>query len=467
MKKERDYSRLLAVIEEEYRKRSPKCGELAERAKHCMVDGVNHTLRFVPPFPPRITSASGAYVVDEDGHRILDFWQGHFANILGHNPAVVSESLAGAFQDGFGLQTGYPDRLQVEAAEILCRRTGCERVRFTTSGSLATMYAILLARAHTGRERVMKVGGGWHGAHPWGLKGVGFQPPSTVGYQHVDSAGLPPAVTENVVITGFNDVEALERDFRRHGDALACFIVEPFIGSGGMMPAAPEYLRAARALSERHGAVLVFDEVIAGFRFRAGNAAGLYGIQPDLTTFGKVMGGGMPVAAVGGRADIMELASRSAKVKVSFSGGTYSAHPASLLAAKTMMSYLVENEAEIYPRIAAMGEKVRRVLEDTFAREGIYAFCTGRGNAAIAGSSLFYLHFPYKEGARPDRPEELFDPALADTVLGENVVHQAFLLEDVHLLHGHGAVSTAHGDAEAGRLEEACRRVARRIKEYL
>jgi glutamate-1-semialdehyde aminotransferase len=132
-----------------------------------------------------------------------------------------------------------------------------------------------------------------------------------------------------------------------------------------------------------------------------------------------------------------------------------------------MMAYLVEHEAEIYPRIAAMGEKVRRTIESTFAQVGIYAYCTGRGTEAITGSSLLYVHFPYKEGARPDRPEELFDPSLADTTLSDKVVHQAFLLEDVHLLHGHGAVSTAHTDADAAKLEHACRKVARRIKKHL
>jgi len=465
--KQRDYANLVAELEQEYVQRSPKSGALSERAKQHLIDGVSHTLRFVHPFPPRIASAAGAYVTDEDGHRILDFWQGHFANILGHNPEVVTRSLAGAMAQDFGLQTGYPDRLQVETAEIFCRQTGSERVRFTTSGALATMYAIMLSRAYTGRSCVLKVGGGWHGAHPWGLKGVSFQAADGTGYQHVDSAGLPAAVTEEVVVTKYNDPDALREQFRCHGDKLACFIVEPFIGSGGMTAARPEFLQAARELTERHGVVLILDEIIAGFRFRAGNAGALFRIQPDLATFGKVMGGGMPVAAVGGRADILELAGRNAKVKVSFSGGTYSAHPASLFAARTMMNYLVENEGKIYPQIAERGEAMRRAVENAFAGEGIYAYCTGRGNGAIPGSSMIYVHFPRKDGAQPDRPEELFDPASCDSVLNSRVFHLALLLEDIHLLYAHGAVSTAHGDAEVAALEQACRKVARRIKKHL
>ncbi|MBM3790164.1 MAG: aminotransferase class III-fold pyridoxal phosphate-dependent enzyme [Acidobacteria bacterium] len=465
--KPRDYTGLMAELEEAFAGHAPKSAELSIRAKKSLIDGVSHTLRYLHPFPPRITSATGAYVVDEDGNRILDFWQGHFTNILGHNPRVVAEVLAQAFSSGSGLQTGYPDRLQAETAEILCRRTGCERVRFTTSGALATMYAILLSRAYTGRELVMKVGGGWHGAHPWGLKGVGYKAESGLGYQGIDSAGLPPAVTDKVVVTRFNDPEALRQEFKKQGDKLACFIVEPFIGSGGMMPASPEFIRTAREWTERTGTILILDEVIAGFRFRAGNAGKLFGIQPDLSTFGKVMGGGMPVAAVGGRSDIMELTGRNAKNKVSFSGGTYSAHPASLLAAKTMMTHLVDQESNIYTKIAAMGERMRKVIEDAFASEGIYAYCTGRGNEAIPGGSLLFMHFPFEEGRKPDRPDDLFNPTVCDTYLSDVVMHLAFLVEDVHLLHGHGAVSAAHTEQDAVRLEEACRRVIRRLKKHI
>ena len=166
--------RLVESLARAYAVHSPKSAVLNERARRTQVDGGSHALRLIEPFPPRIVRARGAWVDDEDGHRILDFWQGHTANILGHNPDVITSALSGAFAGGFGLQTGFTDRLQVETAEILCRQTGAERARFTTSGTLATMYAILLARAFTRREVVMKVGGGWHGGHPWGLKGVRF-----------------------------------------------------------------------------------------------------------------------------------------------------------------------------------------------------------------------------------------------------------------------------------------------------
>ena len=164
--KPRDYTHLLYQFAEEHAKRSPQSAALHERASQCMIDGGSNTLRLLQPFPPRLVSAKGAWVQDEDGHRILDFWQGHHANVLGHNPEVVTRALAEFFSAGWGLQTGFTDRLQIEVAEIICRQTGAERVRFTTTGALATMNAIMLSRAFTGREFVMKAGGGWHGGHP-------------------------------------------------------------------------------------------------------------------------------------------------------------------------------------------------------------------------------------------------------------------------------------------------------------
>jgi len=462
----RDHTRLLAELGAAYARHAPRSAALNERAKNSLVDSGSHALRLVQPFPPRVVAAKGAWLKDEDGHDILDFWQGHYANILGHNSDVVTLALARAFEAGSGLQTGFTDRLQVETAEILCQQVGAERVRFTTSGTLATMYAILLSRAFTERDLVMKVGGGWHGAQPWGLKGISFYANNGNGFKRVETHGLPPALTDEVVITHFNDADMLQDHFGQYGDRLACFIVEPFIGAS-FTPATREYLQTARRLTHQYGAVLIFDEVISGFRFRAGDLGALYGLQPDLATFGKVTGGGMPVAAVAGRADIMDLAGRGGGGKVKFSGGTYSAHPTSLLAAKTLMTYLVAHESEIYPRLADLGQKARRTVEAAFAQEGIYARCTGYGNESLPGSSLAKLHFPYQDGRQLDSPDDVRNPAVCDVTLSDKALQVALLLEDVHVMHGLGALSTAHTEDDITLLGEACRRVARRFKAYL
>jgi glutamate-1-semialdehyde 2,1-aminomutase len=463
-----DYSRLIAQLSEAYLEHAPKSARTHERAKRSLVDGGSHAMRLMQPFPPSIVSAQGAWLTDEDGHKILDFWQGHFANILGHNPEVVTSALADALEKGYGLQTGFEDRLQMEAAEILCRQTASERVRFTTSGTLATMYAIQLSCAFTGRDTVMKVGAGWHGGQPWGLKGVRFRPDTDRGFQHVESQGLPAAVTDKVVVTRFNDAERLRDDFRKHGDRLACFIVEPFLGAGGCLPASREFLHAARELTHRYGAVLIFDEVIAGFRFRAGDVGSLYGLRPDLATFGKAIGGGMPVAAVGGRGDIMKLAGRQSGGKVSFSGGTYSGHPASMLAAKTYLQHLVAHEEEIYPRLADLGAKARLAVEAAFAEEGVYARCTSPEcvDDTLPGSSLSVVAFPYEQGHELRSPDDLRNPAACDVALSEQVLRLALLNLDVHSYQGLGAMSMAHTEEDIGLLEQASRQVARLIKEH-
>jgi glutamate-1-semialdehyde 2,1-aminomutase len=463
---EKDYDKLLAELFDEYSRFAPKSKQLQQRAEKRMVDGGSHTLRLIQPFPPRIVTAHGGWIDDEDGHHILDFWQGHLANILGHNPPAITEALARAFDQGWGLQTGFTDRVQIEAAEILCKQTGAEKVRFTSSGTLSTMYSIMLSRAFTGRRMVMKVGGGWHGAQPWALKGIHFMP-DDAGFQKVESAGVPVGVSDRVIVSNYNEPDKLEEHFRQYGDQMACFIVEPFMGVGGNMAASREYLHAARHLTEQYGVVLIFDEVIAGFRFRAGNIGALYGIQPDLTTMGKIIGGGMPVAAVAGRADIMNLVARGAPGQVQFSGGTYSAHPASMLAAATAMNYLAEHEHEIYPRLADLGERARRLFEDAFQAEGIYAVCTGDGEGILPGSSMFMIHFPYREGMRPRMPEECFNPANCDVMLGQKVLDLVLLLENVFILHSHGGLSTTHTEDDLAFLEQVCRRAARRIKPHL
>jgi glutamate-1-semialdehyde 2,1-aminomutase len=451
----------MAQFAEQYTKHAPKSAALHARAIHYMIDGGSNTLRLLQPFSPRIVSAKGAWLQDEDGHRILDFWQGHHANILGHNPEFLTTALARAFNEGWGLQTGFTDRLQIETAEIICQQTGAERIRFTTTGTLATMYAILLARTFTGRDLVLKVGGGWHGGQPWGLKGVGYHD----GFAAMDSAGIPAGLSEQVLITNFNNVEKLHDDFRRFGDKLACFILEPIIGAGGLMPATKAYMQVARELTQKHGVMLILDEVISGFRFRAGTAAALYGVQPDLMTLGKAIGGGMPVAAIAGRADILSLAGRGGKVK--FEGGTYAAHPACMLAGKTYMNYLIENETTIYPTLAALGKKTRQVVTQAFTEAGIHVRFAGDRNQDLPGNSLHMLLFPYEEGRELITPEEVRNPAICDLALSEKVLQLGLLLENVFTMHGLGSTTTAHTDDDIQFLGEACRRFGRRVAPYL
>jgi glutamate-1-semialdehyde 2,1-aminomutase len=461
----RDHAQLIADLSLDYARRFPRSAELQRRSTAVMVDGGSHQIRLNAPFPVRISEARGGRLTDVDGHDLLDFWQGHYTNILGHNPDVVTSALVEALAAGRGLQLGMTDELQVETAELLCERVHAEKLRFTTSGSLATMYAVMLARAFTRRDLVLKIAGGWHGAQPWGLKGVHYAAgPEPWG---AESEGLPTRVADEVMLTRFNDAEQLAELFRLHGKRLSCLIVEPFSGGANFILATPEYLAAARQLTERHGALLIFDEVVSGFRFCAGDLGSLYGIRPDLVTLGKIVAGGMPLAAVAGRREVMALCGREGDARVAFSGGTFSAHPACLLAAKTMVSHLAMHEAEIYPRLAILGDQMRRAIGEAFASEGIVATCTGQPNEVVPGSSMTAVHFPYDGDTVLDGPHVTCDPTLCDTVLAEKVLQLALLLEDIYALHASFSASAAHDEADIVRLGEACRAAAKRIKRSL
>jgi glutamate-1-semialdehyde 2,1-aminomutase len=459
--KTRDHDGLLESLAAEWRRRSPRSERRHRDAARRLIDGGSHGNRNLRPFPPSIVRAQGAWLDDEDGHRILDFWQGHLANILGDNPGVVTSALARAFWDGSGLQSGCVEPIEAEVAELICRRTGAERIRFTTSGTLANSYAVMLSMAWTGRDHAMKVGGGWHGAHLFGLKGVRHEG----GFDHPDSQGLPSEAVGRVIVTRFNDTQRLEDDFRRHGDRLACFTLEPMVGAGGVIPVTRDYLQSARRLADRHGVVLILDEVITGFRFRAGDAGGVLGVRGDLTVLGKIIGGGMPVAAVAGRQEILELAGRPS-TRVAFSGGTYSAHPACMLAAKAMLTHLVEHEKELYPRLARLGAALRTAIAEGFGSEGLRVRCTGAADH-FGGSSLAFAHFPYHDDTVIDSPDVALDPALCDVRLARDVLEVALLLEDVLLVRAHGAASAAHRNEDIKAMAEACRRTAARLKPFL
>ncbi len=452
----RDYSKLKKSLAVDLAKKFPISKTINERAEKTLIDGGHHGLRLMKPFPPRPKKASGAYFETEDGPRLLDFWQGHYTNILGHNPPVVTSALADFFAAGQGLQTGHEDILGIEVAEILTKTCDAEAVRLTTSGGTATMNAIMLARAFTRRDLVLKVGGGWHGGQPWAFKGYSWQG----GFDKIDSEGLPKNVSKEVVVTQFNNLAALEKSFEKWGDRLACFILEPTIGSGGMMPARLEYVQKARELTEKHGVLLILDEVIAGFRFRAGNCGKLYGVRPDLTTMGKIMGGGMPVAAVLGRRDVLELVEKKGGSRVKFSGGTYSAHPASMLAAKTMLQFLIENEEKIYPKLAEQSLKLRAALRSAFEKVGERIVFAGEKTGMFPASSLHLPIFSPKKGTDFDKPDELFDPRFSDVEWREVLFQQAMMLHDVYPIHGLGCTTAAHDDAAIRHFSEACEAVA-------
>lgn len=465
---ERKLDSLRNRLETEYRKRTPRSRALFRRAGKSMVGGGSHTIRLFTPYPFFVSGARGAEVRDVDGRVLVDYWQGHYANILGHNPAPVLDGTRAALRRG-ALHTGFEAPPQIDLAELILSRLGYRdwRIRFTTSGTLAAMYAIMLARAQTGRDLILKVGGGWHGASPDLLKGVKFD--RAAGFGTPASAGIPAGTLRRTLVTRFNDEAGLARVFKAHGDRIAAFLVEPFLGVGGFIAASPAYLRLARELTRRHGAVLVFDEVISGFRFCASGVQTLYGIEPDLTLFGKIIGGGHAVAAVAGKRDVLEGCGpeRSAARRALVEGGTFSGHCEYMSAGLAMLRHLVRDADRLYPRLAATGEALRRGIEKAFAAEGIEARATGDGNEVVRGGSLFMIHFPARGGVAYDRSEDCLDERVSRLRLREETLKMALILEGVHVVHGGGAVSEAHQEKHLRKTLAAYASAARLFKKYL
>lgn len=458
-----DKHELLRILFAEYRETQPKSEKHHQKAKKYLVGGGSHNLRLFEPFPFYDVHCEGSKVTDMDGRVYVDFWQGHFANILGHNPPVVLEVLRKKFCTAQGLATGFPGVFQSELAELVLERSYAEKIRFTTSGTLATMYAIMLAKSYTSRELVMKIGGGWHGAQPYVLKGISTY---DQGLHQIESAGLPVQADAMILTTEFNDIADLEAKFRQHGERVACLIIEPFIGAGGFMFGSKDYLHKIRDLTRAYGALLIFDEVVSGFRFHAGSLQLLYGIQPDLSVFGKAIGGGMPVSAVAGREDVMALCGRDAPLekRVKFEGGTFCAHPASILAGLAFLKHLIDNESEIYPRMASLGEKMRTEIPAIFARYGFNVRCTGEAEGIQAGSSVVGVHFLLDHADRIVSPEQVWNPAVCDFDLREKIFKLAMLAEGFNIFHGLGAISSAHTKGEIQSCLDAIERIAKRWK---
>ena len=461
-----DKKRLLDDLIKDYRLKHKKSEAVFKETSRHLVTGGSHNLRLFSPFPFYDFQSSGSKVWDADGNIYVDFWQGHMANVMGHNPKVIIKALQDNFHKSQGLTTGFPGHHQRELAELILNQIGANKIRFTTSGTLATMYAVMLAKAFTKRELVMKVGGGWHGAHPYALKGITIY---DRGINRLESAGLPSGTDKMIVMSQFNDIQDLENKFKKHGERTACFILEPFIGSGGFIFSHRDYLQKARELSRQYGSLLIFDEVISGFRFHAGGVQSLYGIQPDLTVLGKAIGGGMPVSAVAGRDDVMALCGPDAKPeeKVKFEGGTFSAHPAAMLAGLTYLRYLIEHESEIYPKIGQFGEKVRKGIEEIFSTHGFNVRCTGYGDSIAEHSSLVGVQFLNEKIDRIAFPEQVWNPEVCDFELREKIFKLSMLEEGFNVFHGYGAISTAHSESEIQESLDAVERVAKKWCKYI
>ena len=322
----------------------PRSEAAFKRARGLMPGGVNSPARAfggVGGHPLFIDRAAGPYLYDIDGHRYLDYIGSWGPMILGHTHPQVIEAIAKAAERGTSF--GAPTEAESVLAELIMEAVpSIQRVRLVNSGTEATMSAIRLARGATGRDKVIKFAGNYHG-HVDSLLVSAGSAAATLGVP--DSPGVTDGTSRDTLVLEHNDIQELEDTFREHGQQLACVILEPVVGNMGCVPPRPGFLEAARRLCTQYGSVLIFDEVMTGFRVSFGGAQQLYGIQPDLTTLGKIVGGGLPLGAYGGRADLMDQVLPAGKV---FQAGTLSGNPLATAAGAATLRLLRDESPYAY-----------------------------------------------------------------------------------------------------------------------
>lgn len=339
--------------------------QLFDRACKTSPGGVNspvRAFRSVGGTPRFIKRAKDAYFWDENDQRYIDYIGSWGPIIVGHANPVVVKAVQDAAANGLGF--GTPTRAEVDMAELLCEMLpGLEQVRLVSSGTEATMSAIRLARGFTQRDLLVKFEGCYHG-HSDSLLVKAGSGLLTLG--NPSSAGVPVAVSKDTLVLPYNDVEALELLFKEKGDQLAAVILEPIAGNMNFVRASEAFMQALRHLCTKHGAVLIIDEVMTGFRVGPQCAQGLYGVQADITTLGKVIGGGMPVAAFGGRADIM---AHMAPLGGVYQAGTLSGNPVAVAAGMATLN--IVRQAGFYEQLAARAEQLTKGFEAAAKKAGI------------------------------------------------------------------------------------------------
>ena len=340
--------------------------QLFERAKKVLPGGVNSPVRAyraVGMAPRFITRADGAYIYDEDGKKYIDYVCSWGPMILGHNHPVIREAVEKAVKDG--LSFGAPTRREVDIAELMVELVpNIEMVRMVNSGTEAVMSALRLARGATGRDKLIKFEGCYHGHSDCMLVNAGS---SALAGGHPSSAGVPVGAAKDTLTAQFNDLDSVRELLEGNPGQVAAVIVEPVAANMGVVNPAPGFLPGLRQLCDQHGALLIFDEVITGFRLALGGAQEYFGVRADLVTFGKIIGGGMPVGAYCGSRELLEQVAPCGPV---YQAGTLSGNPVAMAAGLAQLTYLKEHP-QVYADIAAKGEKLARGLRAAAAEAGV------------------------------------------------------------------------------------------------
>jgi glutamate-1-semialdehyde 2,1-aminomutase len=329
--------------------------KIFQQASQLMPGGVSSPVRAISPYPFYTARSEGAYLWDLDGNRLIDYCLAYGPMILGHKHPAIIHAVADQLQKGW--LYGTPSELEVNLAKrIMNLYPSIEMLRFVSTGTEATMAALRVARGASGRNMIIKIEGGFHGAHDSVLIKAGSGA-TTLGIP--DSKGVPADTAKNTLQIPYNDLSALEQVLKRFPDQIAALIIEPVLGNIGPVLPKEGYLQGVRDLTKDHDILLIFDEVITGFRLDLGGAQRYYGIKPDLTTLGKIIGGGFPIGIFGGRKDLMEQVAPSGGI---YQAGTFNGSPISLAAGNATLDVL-END-RVLEKLNATGDQMRKALSE-------------------------------------------------------------------------------------------------------
>jgi len=423
--------------------------EWFERAQRSLIEGVNSPSRgsaVYSPGPIVLERGSSSHVWDADGNQYVDFMMSFGALIHGHaHPklvSVVSEAMAQ------GSHFAAATSAEIEAAERFCRMVpSAEAVRFANTGSEATMLALRLARAHTGRTKFLKFEGHYHGWYDPYLLNAHSHPPEQLGTPEnpariPDSEGIPLTTFDDVVLAPWNDIAALERIMQQHGSELAAVITEPIMANMGCIPPREGYLQRMRQLTQEYGVLLIFDEVVTGFRYAPGGCQEYYGVHPDLSTFGKALGAGFPVGAVAGPRSILERMRWSENMVLHY--GTFNGHRLTMKVVAASLDLLAAEGT--YRNLHALGNAAVAGLRDVFRRRKIKAIVQGFG-------PMFQIYFTEHDAIRDYRDYCAYVDRARYSRFVHHLLDRAIYMTPSNGLHW--IISTAHTEADVTALVEA------------
>ena len=420
----------------EYKSKTKTSAKLFGKSSKLHVNGVSHNIRFYEPYPFVVKKSLGKNLIDVDNNKYTDYWMGHWSLILGHGPKSVKDNLKKQIEKSW--MYGTVNEQTILLSELISKAVPvAEKIRYVTSGTEATMYAVRLARSVTGKKIIAKIDGGWHGYTSDLLKSVNWP------FSESESSGV--VNEEQIVSIPYNDLEGSLKILKKHSKDLAGVIIEPVLGGGGCIPATPEYLKGIQEFVHKNNSLFILDEIVTGFRFRYGCLYPIMKLNPDIVTLGKIVGGGMAIGVMCGKKEIMEYADTTGKKKSERSyvgGGTFSANPASMVSGFATLNHL-KSKKSVYSKINTLGEFARKEIGK--ALEGKVAI-TGKG-------SLFMTHFLKEDVSEITNS---VDVAKCDSAMLAKYHFKMIAHDGIFFLPGKlGAISDAHSKEDIKKMIKA------------